>query len=321
LRAAILVSITLLGAPCLKSAESADFPAWAYPRCDRTPPAIEPDNSRPLSVQGSKVHFTAADVAHASVAPDWFPPEHAKMPAVVAASGSDKKFACAYCHLPDGSGRPENAKIAGLSTAYITAQVRNIHTQERRPAKPGWTPSALMKDALADLTDEDIAAAAEYFSRQKTNSFVRVMEREYVPQHGVLCGIFIPAEGHAVPLRQAILEMPIDVERFERRDPHTTYIAYVPKGSVERGRNLASTGDNGRTQPCAGCHGEDLRSGPELEGPPLAGRFASYLFRQLYGFKSGARAGDSAQPMLSVVANLTQADMIDLAAYAASLNP
>ncbi len=56
--------------------------------------------------------------------------------------------------------------------------------------------------------------------------------------------------------------------------------------------NLAATGDNGRTQPCAGCHGADLRSGPQLEGPPLAGRFASYLFRQLYGFQSGARAGD-----------------------------
>ena len=243
------------------------------------------------------------------------------MPAVVAESRSDKKIACAYCHLPDGSGRPENAKIAGLSSAYIISQVRSIHTQERRPAKPGWPPSALMKDAIADLTDEDIAAAAEYFSRQKTNSFVRVVERESVPQHGVLCGIFIPAEGHAVPLRLAILEMPIDVERFERRDPHTKYIAYVPKGSVERGRQLASAGDSGRTQPCAGCHGSDLRSGPELEGPPLAGRFASYLFRQLYGFKSGARTGDSAQPMQAVVAGLTQADMIDLAAYAASLNP
>jgi cytochrome c553 len=317
-----LLSVALLGATCVKAAESADFPAWAYPRCDRTPPAIEPDNSRPLSVQGSKVHFTAADLARASVAPDWFAPEHAKMPEVVAASRSDKNIACGYCHLPDGNGRPENAKIAGLSIAYITAQVRNIHTQERRPAKPGWAPSVLMKDAIADLTDEDIAAAAEYFSRQKANSFVRVAEREYVPQHGgALCGVFVPVEGHITPLRQAILEMPIDVERFERRDPHTTYIAYVPKGSVERGRTLASTGDNGRTQPCAGCHGADLRSGSELEGPPLAGRFASYLFRQLYGFKSGARAGDSAQPMQSVVANLTQADMINLAAYAASLTP
>jgi cytochrome c553 len=316
-----LFGVAVLGATCVNSAENADFPAWAYPRCDRTAPAVDPDSSRSLSVQGSTVHLTAADLARASGAPDWFPSEHAKMPAVVAASRSDKKIACGYCHLPDGGGRPENAKIAGLSTAYIIAQVRSIHTEERRPAKPGWAPSVLMKDAIADLTDQEIAAAAEYFSRQKNQSFVRVVEREYAPPHGVLCGVFIPAQGRGTRLGQAILEMPIDVERFERRDPHTTYIAYVPKGSVERGRNLAGTGDNGRAQPCAGCHGADLRSGPEFEGPPLAGRFASYLFRQLYGFKSGARAGDAAQPMQSVVANLLQTDMIDLAAYAASLNP
>lgn len=252
---------------------------------------------------------------------DWFPLEHERLPAVVAASHSAAKIACGYCHLPDGSGRPENAKIAGLPVGYIMAQVWSIHTQQRRPAKPGWTPSALMQDAIADLSDQEIREAAEYFSRQRTKSYLKVMEREFVPQRGPSCGIFIPADGRPTRLRQAILEMPIDAERFERRDPHTTYIAYVPKGSVERGLQLASSGGNGRTQPCVACHGADLRSGPELEGPPLAGRFASYLFRQLYGFQSGARAGDSAQPMLPVVAKLTQADMIDLAAYAASLNP
>jgi cytochrome c553 len=252
---------------------------------------------------------------------DWFPLEHDRLPAVVAASHSAGKIACGYCHLPDGSGRPENAKIAGLPVGYIMAQVWSIHTQQRRPAKPGWLPSALMQDAIADLSDQEIREAAEYFSRQRTKSYLKVMEREFVPQRGLSCGIFIPADGRPTRLRQAILEMPIDAERFERRDPHTTYIAYVPKGSVERGLQLASSGGNGRTQPCAACHGADLRGGPELEGPPLAGRFASYLFRQLYGFQSGARAGDSAQPMLPVVANLTQADMIDLAAYAASLNP
>jgi cytochrome c553 len=162
-----------------------------------------------------------------------------------------------------------------------------------------------MKSAIADLSDDEIAEAAAYFSHQQPKSYVVVMEREYV----------------GTRLRQAILEMPVDAGRFERRDPRTTYIAYVPKGSVERGRQLASSGDNGRTQPCAGCHGADLRSAPQLEGPPLAGRFATYLFRQLYGFQSGARAGDAAQPMQAVVAKLTQADMIDLAAYAASLNP
>jgi hypothetical protein len=37
--------------------------------------------------------------------------------------------------------------------------------------------------------------------------------------------------------------------------------------------------------------------------------------------QSGSRAGGSAQPMRSVVAGLTQNDMIDPAAYAASLQP
>ncbi len=243
------------------------------------------------------------------------------MPPVVAATGSEKKIACGYCHLPDGGGRPENAKIAGLPLGYIMAQVRSIHSGERRPVKPGWPPSALMKEAIADLSDQEIAAAAAYFSQQKAISYLQVTEREFVPRHGAACGIFVPASGHPTRLNEAILEMPIDAERFERRDPHTRYIAYVPRGSVDRGRRLAGSGGDGRTQPCAVCHGADLRSGRELEGPPLAGRFASYLFRQLYGFKSGARAGDAAQPMQSVVANLTQADMIDLAAYAASLEP
>lgn len=318
---ACLFSVAFLGATCAVSAPTAGFPNWAYPPCDRTHTSTEFDNSRTLSVAGSKLHFSAADLAGASTTPDWFPLEHTKLPPVVAASRSDKKIACGYCHLADGNGRPENAKVAGLPVAYIIAQVRSIHGGDRRAAKPGWTPSVLMKDAVADLSDQEIAEAAEYFSRQKTKSYLKVIEREFVPRHAGACGIFVPADGRLARLHRAILEMPIDLQRFERRDPHTTYIAYVPKGSVERGRKLASTGDNGRTQPCAGCHGADLRSGPELEGPPLAGRYASYLFRQLYGFQSGARAGDSALPMQSVVAKLTQADMIDLAAYAASLNP
>ncbi len=316
-----LFSVALLGATSVSSGRSGGFPEWSYPSCDRNQAAVGSDHSQPLSVPGSKLHFTQAEIQHVSTAPDWFPREHEKLPAILAASHFDGKIACGYCHLPDGAGRPENAKLAGLPVAYIIAQVKAIHTRDRQPAKPGWPPSALMMDAIDGLTDREIAEAAEYFSRQKAKSFVRVVERDSVPQHGVACGVFVPARGPVAPLRQAILEMPIDAERFERRDPHTSYLAYVPKGSIERGRQLASTGENGRTQPCAGCHADDLRAGPDLEGPPLAGRFASYLFRQLYGFQSGARGGDSAQPMRAVVAQLTQSDMIDLAAYAASLNP
>lgn len=316
-----LFGVAILGAARVSSAaQPSEFPQWAFPPCVRAPAGEAADNDVPMNVRGSSVHFTAADIARTAVAPDWFPREHAALPANLAASHSDK-FACAYCHLPDGSGRPENAKLAGLPRSYIFAQVRALHSGERQPGKPAWPPTVLMQEAIANLTDTQILEAAEYFSRQKNASFVRVLEREYAPAHRVACGIFVPDAGQPVALNQTILEMPIDGRRFEARDPHTTYFAYVPKGSIERGRKLASSGDSGRTQPCAACHGADLKSGPDMEGPPLAGRFATYLFRQLLGFQSGARAGDIALPMRAVVAQLTQADMIDLAAYAASLKP
>lgn len=303
--------------PAMQSQADA-FPEWAYPPCNR--PAGEPNDSIPLSVPGSSVHFSAAQIAQRSIAPDWFPHEHSRLPDALSNSHSDK-YACAYCHLPDGSGRPENAKLTGLSRGYIFAQVRAVHAGERQPAKSGWPPTVLMQDAIANLTDDQILEAAEYFSGQRHVSLVRVLEREFAPAHKAACGLYVADSGRLTALKQRIVEMPADTSRFEARDPHVEYLAYVPKGSIRRGRKLATTGGNGRTQPCAACHGTDLRSGPDFEGPALAGRFATYLFRQLYGFQSGARAGDIAQPMRAVVANLTQADMIDLAAYAASQKP
>jgi cytochrome c553 len=316
-----LLGLGLLGATCVHAAvQSNGFPEWAYPSCIRAAPGTAVDKAAPLSVPGSAVHFTAADIANTSLVSDWFPHEHSPLPQSLAAGHSDG-FACAYCHLPDGSGRPENAKLAGLSSSYIFAQVRALHSGERQPGKPGWPPTVLMQAAIADMSDTQILEAAEYFSHQRNVSFVRVVEREFAPAHKPGCGVYVSAAARSVPLKQTIVEMPTDASRFEARDPHTEYIAYVPKGSIERGRKLANSGDAGRTQPCTACHGPDLRSGPDLEGPPLAGRFATYLFRQLFGFQSGARAGDIAQPMVAVVRHLTQADMIDLAAYAASLKP
>jgi cytochrome c553 len=274
-----------------------------------------------MSVPGSPVHFTASDIANWAVVRDWFPNEHPGMPAVVATSHSPQLTACGYCHLPDGSGRPENAKIAGLSAAYIIAELNLFKAGGRHPAQPDWIPSSSMTRLSADLSTDEIATAAEYFSHQAVKSFVQVIERAEVPNHRSACFIYAPGPGRAVPLQSTIVEMPADLERFERRDPHTTYVAYVPVGSIARGRQLAMGGDPGRVELCSMCHGADLRGGTTLPGPPLAGRFPGYLFRQLYGFQSGARTGEAAQAMQPVVAGLTQADMIDLAAYAASLQP
>jgi cytochrome c553 len=53
--------------------------------------------------------------------------------------------------------------------------------------------------------------------------------------------------------------------------------------------------------------------------PGIAGRSPSYIVRQLWDIQQGTRKGAWSPLMKQVVAKLTQSDMLNLAAYAASL--
>jgi cytochrome c553 len=55
--------------------------------------------------------------------------------------------------------------------------------------------------------------------------------------------------------------------------------------------------------------------------PPLAGRSPSYTVRQLFDFQQGSRKGPWAALMAAAVERLTIDEMIELAAYTASLEP
>jgi len=105
----------------------------------------------------------------------------------------------------------------------------------------------------------------------------------------------------------------------QSRDSRARFIAYVPPGSIEKGRALAATGGGGRTMQCGIGHG------PELKGlgsiPGIAGRSPSYIVRQLFDIKHGARAGAGSALTTPAEDKLTLDDMISLAAYAASLKP
>lgn len=88
---------------------------------------------------------------------------------------------------------------------------------------------------------------------------------------------------------------------------------------MARGETLAKTGGNGKTVNCGFCHGDDLRGlGPV---PAIAGRPASYLARQLFDMRVGARKGAWSGLMEEAVAGLTDDDILVLSAYAASLAP
>jgi cytochrome c553 len=124
--------------------------------------------------------------------------------------------------------------------------------------------------------------------------------------------------GGTEPIGNRIVELPEDEAAAIARDPRSGFIAFAPTGSIARGKALVTTG-GGETTACVICHG------PALKGigtaPAIAGRHTGYLVRQLYFFQNGSRSGPSEALMHNVVQRLTDADMVAIAAYVASLQP
>ena len=344
LRAAGLITVVsftlggVLGAqatpPAAPSASQAPAsPAWAYGvpplGADGTPPAgrgpatgappaapRQPDTSL-KHVPGSTQEFTLAHIRDYWDVGDWFPEDHPPMPNVVVHGRQPHVRGCAMCHMPNGKGRPENAPVAGQPYAYIVQQLHDFKNDLRTSAEPRKANTAQMIEAAKDMTEDEINAAAEYFSSMKWTPWIRVVETNTVPKTRLQGNVFfaIP-DGGTEPIGHRIIESPEDAERFELRDPRSGFVAYVPTGSLKKGAALVASG-GGKTTPCGVCHGTDLKGlGPV---PGFAGRSPSYIVRQLWDIQQGTRKGTWSPLMRPVVEKLTQDDMIAIAAYAASL--
>jgi len=294
-------------------------PAWAFTVAgsDYKQPA---DDGTLRHVPNSTAGWTLTQLRDPFFAPDWHPEEHPPMPGVVAHGRKPDVYACGFCHRADGPGGPENANLAGLPEAYIVQQMADFKSGARKSAVDKHLPSVAMEAVGKAASDEEVASAAKYFSSLKTRKSITVIESEEVPKTYIAAWVFSPVNGKdKEPIGIRIIEMPKDLERFESRDTHSEFIAYVPVGSIARGEALATTGGNGKTLPCGKCHGTDLRGlGPI---PGIAGRSPSYLVRQIYNMKMGTRAGVGSKMMTGVVAELKAEDIVALAAYAASLKP
>ena len=294
-------------------------PAWAMPlnRAAATPV----DSVTQRSVPGSPVTYTDVRIRDRFNVPDWFPDAHPAMPDVVSRGRAPAVLACGFCHLPDGAGRPENASLAGLPAKYIVRQMAAFRTGTRGSA---WhvpnKPADLMRSVADSATSAEVDAAARYFSRVTPRRRATVVEAERIPRVRAGVGLyFLASDGGDEPLGQRLIEVASDADRHEMRDASVEYTAYVPPGSIARGRTLATRGLPNAVKPCTSCHGKDLR-GVGLV-PPIAGRSPSYLLRQLIGFAEGARASSDAAPMRAVASALQLGDMIAAAAYAGSLSP
>lgn len=292
------------------------IPYWAY-GTKASGPAPHEEHGHDTSLKhlpGSSLSFTMAQIQNVYGPADWFPGDHPPMPAIVAEGRKPQVWACALCHFPNGKGKPENASVAGYPVSYFVEQMHEFRAGERRSADPGKKNTALMISYAKAMTDEEIRSAAEYYGSMKWTPWISVTESETVPKTYSSVGMYMPMPGgETEPLGQRIIEMPKNPEETEAlRNPRSGFIAYVPVGSVAKGKELASS-------QCAVCHGPELKGiGPV---PGIAGRSPSYLVRQLYDMQQGTRSGEWTQLMKPVVSRMSQEDMINVAAYAASATP
>jgi cytochrome c553 len=318
-------------------AESAatDWPLWAYgvitppqPGDTAKPqsapgPRFRPDLSReeqlrPLQIEGSSRRYTMLELSDWQHTPDWFPEEHGPVPIAISrgpVSLGDQTRACGFCHRIHGGGRPENAPVFGLPVAYFLRQIDDFRAGRRHSADPRKPNVPTMVALARALSDEEARAVAEFYAVQSGGPPVRVIESERAPPVRLHGNLFVKtSEFTSEPLSDRILEVPEDFGRSgSLDDPHSGYVAYVPVGSIARGRTLVEHGP----LPCATCHGGDLRGSGDA--PPIAGRSPSYIVRQLHDFKTGARSGSLAVLMQPVVADLGSGEMLAISAYLASL--
>jgi cytochrome c553 len=303
------------GFPGPASATPAPAPAAPPPAA----PAPAPDVT-PRQVPGSSGSFTLAQIRDGFGPADWFPGDHPAMPDIVAHGKRPDVRACSLCHYPNGKGRPENAGVSGLPVAYFIQTMADFKSEARKSADTRKANTNLMIAYAKAMTDDEVKAAAEYFAAMKWTPWIKVVEASTVPKTRIAGGMFLKLEGSDTePIGDRIIEVADDAERTETlRDPRSGFTAYVPTGSLKKGEALVTTG-GGKTTRCAVCHGADLKGlGPV---PGIAGRSPSYTVRQLFDTQRGTRKGVWADLMKPVVANLTNDDMLAIAAYTASRVP
>lgn len=283
--------------------------AWAFPGQRPAPPAGGWDRTALRTLPGSTAHFTEAQLHDLDHAVDWRPASHPPMPGAVAQGRAPGVHACGYCHLPDGSGRTENASLAGLPRDYIVEQVAAFANGTRRAAVPGSAPAAMMAEVARNARPDEIAAAADYFSRLHYTRRIRVVETATVPAPTIKGFVLVAEPGsRREPIGQRVIETPDNFDYFEMRDSAAGYTAYVPPGSLARGAAVVERVG------CPACHGAGMKAWG-------AGRSPTYIYRQLLAFQTGARHNSEAAPMTAVSRQLTTPDMIAVAAYWASLEP
>lgn len=291
--------------------------AWAYPTAPNAP--LPPYPKGELRVPGSGVVYQGEALNNGAGPPDWFPANHPPAPPSVA-KGRKDVLACAECHQIEGGGYLGTPNLSGLPADYIVQQVREFREGRRKSWLAGWPNSSEMIAIARKATDEEVAAAAAYYAALPYKPRYRVVEGDTAPAHKPdHYGWFDRVPGQPPqPLNGQVIELAEDEARMLIADPNSGVVVYAPTGSIAAGAALVRSGGPGG-QACTSCHGPGLKG--STIAPPLAGRSAAYLARQLLDIKTGTRGGPAVTQMQGPARGLSDAQIRDLAVYAASLTP
>ena len=192
-------------------------------------------------------------------------------------AGKEKSATCSACHGPTGvSASPMFPNLAGQNDAYIIKQLNDF--------KSGTRSDAMMGPMAANLSEEDMADLAAYFSGLPSAIEQAAAAASSGTSTDSTSASAAPAAGNIEVLS-------------------STPAAAIYKGNVAAGKSKAMV--------CAACHGADGNSLIPMY-PSLAGQSANYLAKQLADFKSANRKN---AVMAGMVAALTPEDMHDLAAF------
>jgi cytochrome c553 len=284
--------------------------SWAFPlKVERE----FPEDPAPKTLEGSTKKYTEAQIDDLLNPPDWFPDAHPPAPPIVL-KGHGDAMACGACHLMSGLGHPESSDLTGLTVEYMLQQLADFRSGAR-------IDIPRMNVIAKATSEEEGRQASEWFAKLPRKPFVKVIEQATVPKTFLGNGRmrFVEPGGATEPIGTRIITVPEDQARARLRDPNSGFIAYVPPGSVAKGKALAESGGGGKTVACGFCHGFDLKGMEKV--PRLAGVHPIYLARQLYRFKDGSRNGADAALMQASVVQLTDEDIVNLSAFLGSLEP
>ncbi|HYA65281.1 MAG TPA: c-type cytochrome [Burkholderiaceae bacterium] len=212
---------------------------------------------------------------------------------------------CSSCHGPGGrSVNPIFPHIAGQPAEYLVNQLKSFHNlnQDFKSA----THEGYVEQWILNITGWRKPYTSYFHSNNpdyKYDNAPRNEERAWDFMKGV-------ARDLDEPTMQALADF------FSKQTPAPGVVGAEAKGgNIEHGKVLYSEGDASKgLLACQMCHGPDAKGQGPI--PRLAGQHADYVKLQLQFIQSGVR---NVEQMQALIANLTDADLQDVAAYVQSL--